>query len=390
MLGANMFTYSYYSDGIGQTCPEAAPNPWINEVFGTQINVECLPVYPSCNDVECVENAICSMEEGGPMCICEDGYIMYEDGKCIAPTDEPIVTDGVCEGLGVEWTEFIDLDDPDFGGDWELLENMGSVCDSPIAIEAAKIDASNTDSQVVHIEAETGFWCINDEQTGVQCQDWKVRFCCKKYLTDECTAGNQWSAWKNTDDPSNAGDFETISSFSDGDVCSNPSAVEARVRAGSPPGSTAMTHIDNNEGFWCINDEQPDGQPCADFEARFCCPGPIRDPSTNYTYITDGSCDDLSFGWSSWLNSMDPFGDVDGDFETLDKFGRILTCENPTAIKARTLTHPGGEQQIVHINKEAGFWCLNDENTPIAENPVGGCFDWEVSFCCPRTRTGQG
>ena len=151
-----------------------------------------------------------------------------------------------------------------------------------------------------------------------------------------------------------------------------------------------MTHIDNNEGFWCINDEQPDGQPCADFEARFCCPGPIRDPSTNYTYITDGSCDDLSFGWSSWLNSMDPFGDVDGDFETLDKFGRILTCENPTAIKARTLTHPGGEQQIVHINKEAGFWCLNDENTPIAENPVGGCFDWEVSFCCPRTRTGQG
>ena len=37
MLGANMFTYSYYSDGIGQTCPEAAPNPWINEVFGTQV-----------------------------------------------------------------------------------------------------------------------------------------------------------------------------------------------------------------------------------------------------------------------------------------------------------------------------------------------------------------
>ena len=39
MLGANMFTYSYYSDGIGQTCPEAAPNPWINEVFGTQVQV---------------------------------------------------------------------------------------------------------------------------------------------------------------------------------------------------------------------------------------------------------------------------------------------------------------------------------------------------------------
>ena len=114
-----MFTYSYYSDGIGQTCPEAAPNPWINEVFGTQalgttgpwtvqftsvrgtvqffgpwipaqINVECLPVYPSCNDVECVENAICSMEEGGPMCVCEDGYTMYEDGKLGCRKLQPI------------------------------------------------------------------------------------------------------------------------------------------------------------------------------------------------------------------------------------------------------------------------------------------------------------
>ena len=32
------------------------------------------------------------MEEGGPMCVCEDGYIMYEDGKLgcltiILPTD---------------------------------------------------------------------------------------------------------------------------------------------------------------------------------------------------------------------------------------------------------------------------------------------------------------
>ena len=63
--------------------------------------------------------------------------------KCIAPTDEPTVTDGVCEGLGTEWTDYIDLDDPDFGGDWELLENMGGICDIPIAIEAAKLGYSH-------------------------------------------------------------------------------------------------------------------------------------------------------------------------------------------------------------------------------------------------------
>ena len=52
------------------------------------------------------------------------------------------MTDGVCEGLGTEWTDYIDLDDPDFGGDWELLENMGGICDIPIAIEAAKLGCS--------------------------------------------------------------------------------------------------------------------------------------------------------------------------------------------------------------------------------------------------------
>ena len=50
LLGANMFTYSYYSDGIGETCPENAPSNWTNEVFGTQIIVECVPIFPSCND----------------------------------------------------------------------------------------------------------------------------------------------------------------------------------------------------------------------------------------------------------------------------------------------------------------------------------------------------
>ena len=37
-------------------------------------------------------------------------------------------------------------------------------------------------------------------------------------------------------------------------------------------GSTHVTHIDESLGFWCVNDEQPDGTQCADFAVRFCCP----------------------------------------------------------------------------------------------------------------------
>ena len=37
-------------------------------------------------------------------------------------------------------------------------------------------------------------------------------------------------------------------------------------------GSSAVTHYSASDGFWCINDEQPKDQECADFEVRFCCP----------------------------------------------------------------------------------------------------------------------
>jgi len=73
LLGANLFTYSYYSDGIGDKCPQYAPWNWTNEVFGTQILVECLPIFPSCNDVECNQNSYCLMLENGPTCVCHEG-----------------------------------------------------------------------------------------------------------------------------------------------------------------------------------------------------------------------------------------------------------------------------------------------------------------------------
>ena len=73
-------------------CPQFAPEYWTNNVFGTQIHVECIPVYPSCQDVECNKNAQCIMRDDGPNCECLNGYTLQEDGQCTIKEFEGIFT----------------------------------------------------------------------------------------------------------------------------------------------------------------------------------------------------------------------------------------------------------------------------------------------------------
>jgi hypothetical protein len=81
--------------------------------------------------------------------------------------------------------------------------------------------------------------------------------------------GYEWSTWLNSDTAEGDGDWETRSSFTQSQVCASPIAVQANPLNLN---SSSMTHIDNDLGFWCINEEQPYGTTCADFEVRFCCP----------------------------------------------------------------------------------------------------------------------
>ena len=91
---------------------------------------------------------------------------------------------------------------------------------------------------------------------------------------------------------------------------------------------------------------------------------------TNTSYIMDGTCDDADYDWTIWLNVDSP-ANSDGDYETLGKMTRMNVCENPTGIKART--NGPGAKEVFHIHKDAGFWCINDENP-------SQCADFEVSF----------
>ena len=268
-----------------------------------------------------------------------------------------------------------------------------------------------------------------------------------------------------------SGDWETLNYYSDGDVCSDPIAIVAQLRygnltSGNYTGSTEVTHIDRKEGFWCINEEQPDGEDCADFMVSCCCPQPFRDDN-NITHVMDGTCDDPAYAWTEWLNSdvnpyvngviqtgraavsgktmvpslldaykrlrgfgdiggtMDPnedgtcdcgwelvvliFGDTclylfecedivppynhtnpHGDWEVLGKFARLDVCDHPSGIQARAIIPLGadgftmGSTAVVHINKNSGFWCLNEEQPNDYD-----CADFEVRFCCPKFKTAE-
>ena len=307
------------------------------------------------------------MGPDGPVCTCEDGYTLYEDGSCLKESTDPTFEDGFCDEAGLNgpamvWTDFMSIDSPNFGlGDYETLEKFAQnqICSNPTAIMAQRIAGSGVrfgqtraTSLVVHISKELGFWCANDEQAGIPCDDFEVKFCCPKYEAGDtlpCDTGDgyAWTKWTSRDTPlDGAGDWETISYFGEKDICSAPIAVKAQHVAGSV-GSDDVTHIDATKGFWCLNEEQSNGDSCHDFEVSFCCPKPVTD-DTNTTYIMDGTCDLPGYGWSQYLNYDTPLTD-DGDWETLGKIPRKFACPNPTGIQARTTEMEGFDR--VHIHK---------------------------------------
>ena len=120
------------------------------------------------------------MLENGPTCICDEGYKQYEDGACLKPTTDPLISDPdptECDVYGASWSEWLNSDTPDTGsGDWEPLAKFARthVCENPLSIEAQRTDGSVT-PLVLHIDMDLGFWCINDEQAaGITCADFEV------------------------------------------------------------------------------------------------------------------------------------------------------------------------------------------------------------------------
>ncbi|XP_077188190.1 cartilage intermediate layer protein 2-like [Paroedura picta] len=101
----------------------------------------------------------------------------------------------------------------------------------------------------------------------------------------------EWTSWFNVDHPGGEGDFETLEAirfYYRDRVCSQPTVIQARTTEWELPEEVGEVVRSNpQEGFRCLNRDQPGGKSCSNYHVRFLCPA---DP-----------IDWLGWsGWSSW------------------------------------------------------------------------------------------
>ncbi|XP_042569724.1 uncharacterized protein si:dkey-205h13.2 [Cyprinus carpio] len=270
-------------------------------------------------------------------------------------------------------TKWFDHDDPSGNGDYELLAdllstNPGEICPSPIAIEAQTISgqpASQAGNIFQVYNPISGFACVNANQAGRLCADYKVRFTCPEDWCSRCR-----TPWFDRDNPSGLGDYETLSLLLIRyplQVCAQPIAIEVTTISGTPalpPGNNFQVY-DPTQGFACLNAQQNGG--CQDYKVRFTCPVSFCQPKC----VT------------RWFDSDNP-NTNGGDSELLTVLlgmypGEI--CPNPLGIEAQTLSGQPASQtgNVFQVyNPTTGVSCLNG-------NQGGGvCADYKVRLTCPE------
>ena len=90
------------------------------------------------------------------------------------------------------WTEWFNTDSPDGDGDIEPINLLHLGCSNPSAIQVETTNniPYNETGQIVHLNSCFGFICLNKEQNGTDCLNYRIRQCCPvEELTTEL-AGN--------------------------------------------------------------------------------------------------------------------------------------------------------------------------------------------------------
>uniref|UniRef100_A0ABM5EXD9 Cartilage intermediate layer protein 1 isoform X1 n=2 Tax=Pogona vitticeps TaxID=103695 RepID=A0ABM5EXD9_9SAUR len=100
-----------------------------------------------------------------------------------------------------------------------------------------------------------------------------------------------WTSWFNIDHPGGNGDYERMDAirfYYRERVCPRPIQIEVRTTDWIPAANTGqVVHANPQEGFWCLNKEQPAGQMCLNYAVRFLCPAAALPQ-------------DAKMLWSSW------------------------------------------------------------------------------------------
>jgi hypothetical protein len=100
-----------------------------------------------------------------------------------------------------------------------------------------------------HCNQRIGGYCVNSEQNGGYCKDYKVRYlCCPKSPTLPVEKCYRWTKWLNRDRPSGFGDFELLQGFrtdTPPPVCADPIGIECRTVG------THISHTARGETYRC-------------------------------------------------------------------------------------------------------------------------------------------
>ncbi|XP_067303554.1 mucin-5AC [Pseudorasbora parva] len=266
-------------------------------------------------------------------------------------------------------TRWFDSDNPNTnGGDSELLSGLlslypGYICPNPLGIEAQTISgqpASQTGNVFQVYNPTTGFSCVNANQGGGVCADYKVRFTCPEEWCSKCR-----TPWFDRDEPGGLGDYETLPLTLVTyplQVCAQPIAIEVTTTSGTPvlPGSNFQVY-DPLQGFVCVNGA------CQDYRVRFTCP----------TSFCGTKC------VTRWFDSDNP-NTNGGDSELLSGLLSLYPghiCPNPLGIEAQTISGQPASQtgNVFQVyNPTTGFSCIN------ANQGAGVCADYKVRFTCPE------
>ncbi|XP_025028079.1 cartilage intermediate layer protein 2, partial [Python bivittatus] len=101
----------------------------------------------------------------------------------------------------------------------------------------------------------------------------------------------EWTSWFNVDHPGGEGDFETLKAiqfYYRERVCARPLSIQARTTEWELPEEVGeVVRYSPQEGFYCLNQEQPGNKSCSNYHVRFLCP---VDPVERLGWS----------GWSSW------------------------------------------------------------------------------------------
>jgi hypothetical protein len=269
--------YETFRDFRKLTPPPVCANP---------VGIECRTVGSHVNHTQNGETYDCDLWAGG---VCRNAD--QSDRRCdnyevrfLCPCGS--ISSNFLESSSQQcrWSSYDDRDNPSGFGDYETIRDIRTPpCTSSedvVGIQCVSLsgqDFRQTGAVRYHCNQRIGGYCVNSEQNGGYCKDYKVRYlCCPKSPTLPVEKCYRWTKWLNRDRPSGFGDFELLQGFrtdTPPPVCADPIGIECRT-VGTHISHTARGETYRCEvslGGECRNANQSDGR-CDNYEVRFLCP----------------------------------------------------------------------------------------------------------------------